>query len=248
MPVLMIGAMPVRTTASTSIPNGTPRKPSTGSVQVGCSDTVSWYISSVQVRASSASPPTRPTMAGAPAMANPPSPTVSVIAESPMSGLASAGPKPPRNSPSGTAAGPVNQRSPVPETRMPNSVPLRAMATTTLDPGTPAPASPTIFPAAMTTLSRKWSLASMKESTSATSSARRRPTSMVRTRSGASARTSRDVPARFRLWPSSPIVTIEAIRAPASTGPWRCSASARLGPSTSSIHRRRSVMSPPNAP
>src|SRR4029453_6488807 len=76
MPVLMIGAMPGRTTERTSMPNGTPRDPSPGRDHRGCSATVAWYISSVQVRASSTSPPTRPTMAGVPAMANPPRPTV----------------------------------------------------------------------------------------------------------------------------------------------------------------------------
>ena len=56
----------------------------------GCSARVISYISSVRRTAPAAVPPTNPTMAGDAAMANPPSPTVSVIAESPMSGLASA--------------------------------------------------------------------------------------------------------------------------------------------------------------
>ena len=42
--------------------------------------------------ASATVPPTNRTIAGAPAMAKPPRPAVSVIAESPMSGLASSGP------------------------------------------------------------------------------------------------------------------------------------------------------------
>ena len=69
------------------------------------------------------------------AIANPPMPPVSVIAESPMSGLASSGPKPPRYSPSMYWAGPVNHWSPVPDTRMPKSVPLRAITVTTVEPG-----------------------------------------------------------------------------------------------------------------
>ena len=95
IPVLMIGTTPVRTTRSTSIPKGH-REPRAGSVGRVCSASVTSYISSVQPRASPTSPPTSCTMAGAPAMANPPSPTVSVIAESPMSALASSGPNPPR--------------------------------------------------------------------------------------------------------------------------------------------------------
>ena len=50
------------------------------------------YIVCVARRANGTSPPTNCTMAGAAAMANPPMPAVSVMAESPMSGLASSGP------------------------------------------------------------------------------------------------------------------------------------------------------------
>jgi hypothetical protein len=85
------------------------------------------YIRAVVRRAYAASPPTRRTIAGAAAIAKPPRPPVSVIAESPMSGLASSGPKSPRNSPSASSAGAVNQRSPVPEVWTPKSVPLRAI-------------------------------------------------------------------------------------------------------------------------
>jgi hypothetical protein len=131
---------------------------------------------------------------------------------------------------------------------MPNSVPLRAMVTTTVEPGTPAPASATSLAAAITTLRRKWSFESTKARTSATSAALRSPSSMVRTRSGARARTSSEVPARLRLWPSSPIATIEAMSEPASTGPWRRRAAARAGPSTRCIHASRSLTAGPKAP
>ena len=50
------------------------------------------YIARVASSASSAPPPTKRTIAGAAAIAKPPSPTVSVIVLSPMSGLASSGP------------------------------------------------------------------------------------------------------------------------------------------------------------
>jgi len=59
-----------------------------------CSPAVISYISRVAVLASSGVPPTKLTMAGAAAMAKAPIPAVSVIVESPMSGLASAPEKP----------------------------------------------------------------------------------------------------------------------------------------------------------
>ncbi len=58
--------------------------------------------------------------------------------------------------------GAVNQRSPVPDSRMPNSVPLRAIVVTTLEGAMPDAASTTSFAAAITTLSMKWSFESMK--------------------------------------------------------------------------------------
>ena len=50
------------------------------------------YIVRVARSASGTSPPTKRTIAGAAAIAKPPMPAVSVMAESPMSGLASSGP------------------------------------------------------------------------------------------------------------------------------------------------------------
>ena len=78
------------------MPVGVPRKPSTGTWYVGFSASVISYISRVASIASATSPPTNRTIAGAAAIAKPPIPAVSVIAESPMSGLASSGPNAPR--------------------------------------------------------------------------------------------------------------------------------------------------------
>ena len=88
-PVLMKGAMPLAITLRTSMPSGVPRKLSTGTVKNSCSPAVIWYISCVTLNARSAVPPTKRTMAGAAAIAKPPMPPVSVMLESPMSGLAS---------------------------------------------------------------------------------------------------------------------------------------------------------------
>ena len=65
---------------------------SAGIANAGFSARVISYMSNVVLIASGTVPPTNRTMAGAPAMAKPPSPTVSVMAESPMSGFASSGP------------------------------------------------------------------------------------------------------------------------------------------------------------
>lgn len=92
MPVLICGRMPVRTTLVTSMPVGAPRKSSTGIAYIGCSPTVISYIRRDAASASDTSPPTKRTIAGAAAIEKPPRPAVSVMAESPMSGLASSGP------------------------------------------------------------------------------------------------------------------------------------------------------------
>ena len=60
-----------------------------------------------------------------------------------------------------TGAGAVNQRSPRPLTRMPNSTPLRAIAVTMLL-GTPCAASSIALHAAIERLRKKWSLPAMK--------------------------------------------------------------------------------------
>ena len=71
-------------------------------------------------------------MPGAPPMTKPPQPTVSVIAESPMSKPASFSFHPGRRRPWTRGEGAVNHSSSRPLTWMPNSVPLRAMAVTTV--------------------------------------------------------------------------------------------------------------------
>ena len=63
-----------------------------GMAQAGFSPTQRSYIRRVVASASGTDPPTNRTIAGAVAIAKPPIPAVSVIAESPMSGLASSGP------------------------------------------------------------------------------------------------------------------------------------------------------------
>ncbi len=90
MPVLMTGAMLVSTTLRISMPVGTPRKSSEGSVHSGFSPAVISYIVRVKFNASIADPaPTNPATAGEAAIANPPRPIVSMMVESPMSGFAS---------------------------------------------------------------------------------------------------------------------------------------------------------------
>jgi hypothetical protein len=92
IPVLICGSTPLRTTAATSMPVGVPRNSRIGMPKAGFSPTVMSYIRCVVARASGTEPPTNRTIAGAVAIARPPMPAVSVIAESPMSGLASWGP------------------------------------------------------------------------------------------------------------------------------------------------------------
>src|SRR3990170_365035 len=153
MPVLMRGRRPSSTTLRMSIPVGVPRKSRAGMVKSLCSATVISYISRVVLRASRGVPLTKVTIAGAAAMAKPPMPAVSVIVLSPMSALASCRLNPGKYSPSGISAGAVNQASPSPLTRMPKSVPLRAMVVTSVLPSTPCAASAIALQAAMTGLS-----------------------------------------------------------------------------------------------
>ena len=82
----------MRTTLVTSMPVGVPRNSRIGTWYDGCSARVISYIERVARSAIGTSPPTNLTIAGAAAIAKPPMPAVSVIAESPMSGLASSGP------------------------------------------------------------------------------------------------------------------------------------------------------------
>jgi hypothetical protein len=72
-----------------------------------------------------------------------------------MSGFASAAVYPGRYNPSIRELGAVNQRSPQPLTRNPNSVPFRAIVVTIDDPSTPAAASAVAFPHAMLKFKKK---------------------------------------------------------------------------------------------
>ena len=135
----------------------------------------------------------------------------------------------------------MNQRSPVPETLIPKSVPLRHIAVTRVDPGMPAAASPTSFPAGITRLRKKWSLPATNLATSAMSAAGRSEAISA----GRISRRNINVPARFRLCPSSPICTIWPMIAVMSTGPVARTAAASAGPSTSAIQRSRVITSGP---
>ena len=68
-------------------------------------------------------------------------------------------PKPDRYRPSGTSAGPVNHSSPVPAVWIPNSVPLRAIATTIVEPGRSLAESEAALAMPIARLSMKWSFA-----------------------------------------------------------------------------------------
>src|SRR4029077_9731998 len=95
IPVLMVGASPVSTTRRISMPVGTPAKSIAGMVHAGLGPTAISAIERVNTAASDARPaPIYPTTAGAAAIAKPPSPTVSTMAESPISGFASFSLKP----------------------------------------------------------------------------------------------------------------------------------------------------------
>ena len=124
-------------------------------VKALCSPAVISYISTVALSASSGVPPMNLTMAGAPAMAKPPMPPVSVIALSPISRLASAAVKPGNHSPAGMPAWQMYQRSPVPLRRMAKSVPLRAITVTTVQPGMFPAGSSMAFMAAMERFKKK---------------------------------------------------------------------------------------------
>ena len=74
------------------MPDGLPAKFSGGSGKAGCDASVIRRIERLAASASAGVPPTKVVIDGEAAMAKPPMPSVSVIAESPMSGLASSGP------------------------------------------------------------------------------------------------------------------------------------------------------------
>ena len=127
---------------------------------------------------------------------------------------------------------------------MPKSVPLRAIATTIVEPSMSRAASSASLHAGIARLRKKWSLPPMKRSDSATSAASR----PLPTIAGARSRSSMRVPARLRLWASSPIWSIWVRIPVTSTGPVCRTARCSSGPSTSRIQRSRVSTSGPYAP
>ena len=189
-------------------------------------------------------PPTKRMMAGAVAIAKPPMPAVSVMVLSPRSGLASASVYPGNHSPSTGGAGAVNQRSPRPLTRMPKSVPLRAIALTMVHPSIPWATSAIALQAAITGLSTLRAFSPKKRRTSEATSA----SLVTLTMCGANRAVYKIEPASLRLCPSSPIFSERESKARMSIPPLASMASARTGAITSSIQRRRSSTSSLNAP
>ena len=123
---------------------------------------------------------------------------------------------------------------------MPKSVPLRDIATTMVEPSMPRAASSASLQAGMARLRKKWSLPPMKRSDSATSAVSKPELTIAGDRSRSSIR----VPARLRLWASSPICSIWVRMPVTSTGPAPESRTPRTarwssGPSTSPIQRSR---------
>src|SRR5213593_2291278 len=209
MPVLINGVTPSSTTRRTSIPAGAPRSSSVGILKCGCSPTQISSISPVAAIASRMPPaPTNRATEGEAAMAPPPSPIVSTIALSPMSGLASSPEKPGKYRPTGVFTGAVNQRSPSAETRIPKSVPLRAITVTSVECGTPAAGSASALPAAIATLRKNWSLPAMNSANRAAAWWR----SAARATWGISARASSADAATLRWCISSPMRSAWAIR------------------------------------
>ena len=97
--------------------------------------------------------------------------------------------------------------SPVPDTRMPKSVPLRLMAVTTDEPSMPRAGSVMALAIAMATLRKNWSFLPMKSRQRASVSL----SSAVRASAGASRRSSRLEQATFRWCISSPMVSPRAM-------------------------------------
>ena len=85
--------------------------------------------------------------------------------------------------------------------RMPKSVPLRAITVSTVAPSIPSAGSSMAFPAGIERFKKKWSLRSMNSNTCAA----RSRSGQVRMMAGVIARRNREVPARLRLWHSSPM-------------------------------------------
>jgi hypothetical protein len=90
--------------------------------------------------------------------------------------------------------GAVNQRAPSPATRMPKSVPFRAIVATMVAPGTSRQGSAEALAAAMARFRKNWSLPPMNSASRATAAV----SGAVRARCGISARASREEAATLR--------------------------------------------------
>ncbi len=117
--MVTLGVMPSSTTLRTSTPTGVPRKSRMGSLKRLLRPAHTRSMSSVVATASAIVPPTKAATAGDPAAAQPPSPTSSSTAESPMSGAASSGPRPGWNRASPTGGESVTNQSSEPGRRTP---------------------------------------------------------------------------------------------------------------------------------
>ncbi len=108
---------------------------------------------------------------------------------------------------------------------MPQSVPLRAITVTTVQPGMFSAGSSIAFIAGIERFRKKWSLPSMKRSTAATVA----ESFTASTSAGAIARMNNDVPALLRLWHSSPMCSAWLIMLRRSIGPLTSSAALSAG-------------------
>ena len=131
--------------------------------------------------------------------------------------------------------GAVNQRSPQPETRMPKSVPLRAMTVTSVEPATPPAGSTIDFPAAIARFRKNWSLPARNSARRATAWWRP-PTFAI---PGIIARVSSAVAARLRWCISSAMRSACAISARRSMPPSARSPAPSSGPASVAIQLRR---------
>ena len=168
IPVLICGSTPVRTTLVTSIPVGVPRNPRIGTWYAVCSPSVISYIVCVAVSAKGTSPPTNFTIAGG-RHREPADATGLGDRRVPDVGVGVLGAVVAEEESLGRVGRPGEPLLPVPETRIPKSVPLRAIVVTTEQPGMPWAAIVASLQAGIPRLRKKCSLAPEKRTASAMS-------------------------------------------------------------------------------
>lgn len=154
IPVLMTGKMPRSVTLRASIPAAVGAKLRAGSVNAGLPPRVMACIRRLLLVASAGVPPTNLTIAGDDAIAKPPTPAVSVIALSPSQQQRRQRQIREEQTFNGIGRS-SNQRSPVPESRIPKFTPLRAITVTIELNGTLAAASIIALQAAIDRLRKK---------------------------------------------------------------------------------------------